>query len=85
MNLKIFTSILCFCLCLSISSCQTTSVTADLVLQNGRIYTVEDPNEVFEAIAIKGDKILNIGSNGELKTHINQKDREGSRLTGSDK
>ena len=65
--------------------CQTTSVTADLVLQNGRIYTVEDPNEVFEAIAIKGDKILNIGSNGELKTHINQTDREGSRLTGSDK
>ena len=72
MNPKIFTSILCFCLCLSISGCQTTSVTADLVLQNGRIYTVEDPNGVFEAIAIKGDKILNIGTNGELKTHINQ-------------
>jgi predicted amidohydrolase YtcJ len=59
-------------LCLSISSCQTTSVTADLVLQNGRIYTVEDPNEIFEAITIKGDMILNIGSNGELTTHINQ-------------
>ena len=71
MNLKIFTSILCFCLCLSISSCQTTSVTADLVLQNGRIYTVEDPDHIFEAVAIKGDKIIRIGSNDEIKIYVN--------------
>ena len=71
MSLKYFTSFVCICLCFSISSCQTTSVIADLVLQNGQIYTVEDQGEVFDAIAIKKDKILKIGSKREIQTHIN--------------
>jgi predicted amidohydrolase YtcJ len=37
--------------------------TADMILSNGRIMTVDASNSITEAIAIKGDKILSVGSN----------------------
>lgn len=39
---------------------------ADLILTNGRIYTVEAENAWAEAIAIGGEKILAVGSNEEV-------------------
>ncbi len=39
---------------------------ADLILTNGRIYTVETENAWAEAIAIGGEKILAVGSNEEV-------------------
>jgi predicted amidohydrolase YtcJ len=44
---------------------------ADLVLINGKIVTVDDAKPVAQALAVKGDKILIVGSTKEIKSHIN--------------
>jgi len=41
--------------------------TADTILASGRIMTVDATNSVAEAIAIKGDKILSVGSNEVIR------------------
>ncbi|MFA3783588.1 amidohydrolase [Melioribacteraceae bacterium 4301-Me] len=43
---------------------------ADLVLLNGKIVTMDDNNPEGEALAIKGDKILAVGSADEIKEYI---------------
>ena len=40
---------------------------ADLIFKNGVIYTVDPANPWVEAIAIKGDRILQVGSNEEME------------------
>jgi len=45
---------------------------ADFVLYNGKIVTLEDSAPEVEAIAMKGDRILAIGSNAEIKQLISQ-------------
>ncbi|MDZ7270943.1 MAG: amidohydrolase family protein [candidate division KSB1 bacterium] len=39
---------------------------ADLVLFNGKIITVDPQDNIFQAIAIKGDKILAVGNDAEI-------------------
>ncbi len=39
---------------------------ADLILHNGRVVTVNDDFEVGAAIAVRGDRILAVGSNAEV-------------------
>ena len=39
----------------------------DLVLTNGNIYTVEDQQPKAQAVAVKGDRIIFVGSNEEAK------------------
>lgn len=46
---------------------------ADLVFLNGNIYTLEESKPLAEAIAIKGEKILKVGSNEEIKETIGSK------------
>lgn len=41
--------------------------TADTILLNGNIYTVDETRPQVEAIAIKGDRILKTGSNAEIE------------------
>jgi hypothetical protein len=43
---------------------------ADLVLTNGKIVTVEAASPQAQAIAVRGDRIVAIGSAGALKPHI---------------
>jgi len=40
---------------------------ADLILKNGNIYTVSDKQTHAEAVAVKGDRIIFVGSNTEVK------------------
>lgn len=40
---------------------------ADLVLKNGNIYTVNEKQMHAEAVAVKGDRIVFVGSNAEVK------------------
>jgi hypothetical protein len=42
--------------------------TADTILAYGRIMTVDASNSIAEAIALKGDKILCVGSNQEINS-----------------
>ena len=50
----------------SSAGCQPNGA-ADLILTNGRIYTVEDEQPWAEAIAVAGDRLLAVGSNAEIR------------------
>ena len=53
---------------LILSACQPApKETADLILLNGTVYTVNPENPTAEAIAIKNDRILAIGSNQDIE------------------
>jgi predicted amidohydrolase YtcJ len=47
-----------------ISSCSKTS--ADLIVQNGKIYTIDEGFNVYESIAIREGRILASGTNAEI-------------------
>src|SRR5205809_2770051 len=52
--------------CSKAASAQTP---ADIVLSNGKIVTVDDRFTIAEALAIKGERILAVGSNAEIEKH----------------
>jgi predicted amidohydrolase YtcJ len=54
---------------------------ADLVLHNGRIVTVDEAQPEAEAVAIRGDRILAVGSDAEIRRHIGR-DTEVIDLAG---
>ncbi|MFC1564342.1 amidohydrolase [candidate division KSB1 bacterium] len=66
---------------LSFFSC-SGSDTADLVLKNGKIATVDEDFSIKEAAAVKGDKIIFTGSDAEIEKYIGNNteviDLEGS-------
>jgi predicted amidohydrolase YtcJ len=57
---------------------------ADVVLLNGKIWTVEPTQPEAEAIAVLGDRILFVGSTKEAKTYLGEKtkviDLQGKRV-----
>src|SRR5205085_10524133 len=60
-------------LCPPIASSQADG--ADLVFTNGNVYTVNDRAPKAEAIAVKGDRIVFVGSNEGAKRHIGSRTR----------
>jgi predicted amidohydrolase YtcJ len=48
---------------------------ADLVFKNGNIYTVNDARPKAEAVAIKGDRIIFVGSNSKARNYVGRKTR----------
>ncbi len=46
------------------------SEAADLVLTNGRVYTLDEARPWAEAVAIQDDRILAVGSNGEIRDFV---------------
>jgi len=40
--------------------------TADLIIINGKVYTVDSSNPYAEAVAVKGEKIIAVGKNSEI-------------------
>src|SRR5215470_15024651 len=42
---------------------------ADIVLLSGKVITVDDRFTIAEALAIKGERILAVGSNAEVEKH----------------
>lgn len=63
---------LLFFIAFSIFSCQTNSSgeIADMVFTNGKIYTVNDSMPWAEAVAVKGNTIIFVGSSKEVKNFI---------------
>ena len=49
---------------------QESKEPADLVLRNGRVITVDEQMPEAQAIAIKGDRILAVGSDRGIEGHI---------------
>lgn len=65
--------LLFFVLFLTLTACQTDPQTdqkeaADFILINGQIATMDEKNPSAEAIAIKGDRLLKIGSNQAIQS-----------------
>ncbi len=48
---------------------------ADLVFQNGNVYTVNETQPTAQAIAIKGDRIVFVGSNNDARKFVGAKTR----------
>lgn len=48
---------------------------ADLVLRNGNIYTVNSARPKAEAVAVKGDRIIFVGSNAGVQNYIGKSTR----------
>ncbi len=50
--------------------CAPTQEPADLVLRDGKIVTVDEGMPEAEALAVKGDQIIAVGSNDEIDTYV---------------
>lgn len=48
-------------------------MTADIVMTNGYVYTVDEKQSVKEAVAIAGNEIIYVGDNKGVKKHIAEK------------
>lgn len=71
--MRIIIAIVLIFLALGLVSSDPTEAPADLILKNGNIYTVNDSQPRAEAVAIRGDRIIFVGSNDAVKKY------EGSR------
>ena len=74
-NAKLKIAVFCFAsilICgLVFASCsKDNTIKADLVLLNGKIATVDDSNPYVEAVAVKADTIIALGSSEEIKKYI---------------
>ncbi|MBR0596336.1 amidohydrolase family protein [Sinanaerobacter chloroacetimidivorans] len=52
------------------SSAVDPSEAADTILYNGTIYTMDEKNPVAEAVAVKGGKILDLGSKSNMNAYL---------------
>jgi len=58
------------CLLLAFIPTTVKTETADVVFKNGNIYTVNERQPQAEAIAVKGDRIVFVGSNLEARKYV---------------
>ena len=58
---------LCFLLTLSLAACVSHAEQADLIITNARIYTMDAARPNAQAIAVRGDLILAVGSNEDME------------------
>jgi len=76
MNYQLFSKLLFLILTILIiglfSSCGQKKEPADLVLMNGKIVTVDDKRPEAQALAVRGDIIVAVGSNEDIKPYLNQ-------------
>ncbi len=53
-------------------SCQNTKEKADMVFTNGKVYTVNESEPWAEAVAVKGNKIVFVGSSDDAEAYIGE-------------
>ncbi len=79
----IFIHLILFALVFDLASC-TMENSADMIIVNGKILTVDEQFTIVEAIAIKDDKILAVGSNSDIRKLANRQceiiDAEGKTV-----
>src|SRR6185503_8488731 len=61
--MKLFLLLASVLLLTLISAPRTTQSAADIVFRNGNVYTANDKSPRAQAIAVKGDRIVFVGSN----------------------
>src|SRR5262245_19131967 len=83
-NPHFFLAITLFCLSAFSSASRVTArqstessagTPADLVLTNGRVWLGEGPSSFAEAVAIRGNQIVRVGSAAEVKRLIGERTR----------
>src|SRR5262245_27762665 len=83
-NPRSFLAITLFCLSAISSGSKVTSqgsadspagARADLVLTNGRVWLGDGPSSFAEAVAIRGDRIVRVGSTAEIRQLIGERTR----------
>lgn len=82
-RVKVILSIALICtLIIALPSCGTNNGNdADLVIQNGKVYTVDDKSSMAEAVAVKDGAIVFVGSTADAKSYIG-KDTEVMDIEG---
>ena len=55
-----------------LAACQSSSPTANLVIQNATVYTVNEDNPTAQAIAVVGDTIAFVGNDTDVQTWIGE-------------
>ncbi|MCG2816071.1 MAG: amidohydrolase, partial [Candidatus Aminicenantes bacterium] len=70
MFMRVFLVVLIFGCGLFTSGCSEKPESADLVLTNGKIVTVEEDQPEVEALAVRGDIIIALGSTARIKQYI---------------
>lgn len=65
--MKVFALLASSLLLISLTFPQTAESSADIVFKNGNIYTAKDGAPKAQAIAVKGDRILLVGSNEDAQ------------------
>ncbi len=74
--MKAFTSLLVTLLSALVLLPDTAKVPpADLVFKNGNIYTVNDARPKAEAVAVKSDRIIFVGSNRDVQKYVDKNTR----------
>src|SRR6266403_3462849 len=58
------------CLLFAMNPTSARLETADVVFNNGNIYTVNERQPHAEAIAVKGDRIVFVGSNSDAQKYV---------------
>jgi len=65
--MKLGVSLLAVLIVLAVAALLFARDEADLILFNGKVITVDAEDHIFQAVAVKGDKILAVGSDVEIK------------------
>ena len=63
-------SIVLSILLVSFMPLQSTVTPADIVFKNGNVYTADNKTPQAEAIAVKADRIVFVGSNADAQKHV---------------
>jgi predicted amidohydrolase YtcJ len=69
-RLRTHLALLLSCVFVAVVGCGTTEGVADLVLRGGKVITVDDAMPEGEAIAVKGDTIMAVGTSEEIAAYI---------------
>lgn len=72
LSFKFFSIILIAFMIFLFSSCRQKKEPASLVLINGKIITVDDAKPEAQALAVRGDVIVAVGSHKEIKPYISK-------------
>lgn len=58
-----------------LAACRAAAPAADLILVNGKVITVDSTDRVAEAVAIRGDRIVAVGTTAEIEKLAGEKTR----------
>jgi predicted amidohydrolase YtcJ len=65
----------CLILIVSVVACADPGEMADLVLTHGKVVTVDEAHPEAEAVAVRGDRVMAVGTNAEMEAFVGEATR----------